>query len=75
MLLDDVMIPVYCYGRWATLARRAVDALPAPIDCAALGDEQAELLPDGRLMIFATYKGRRLCEMCVPASDWQIKDS
>lgn len=69
-LLDSILISPAVYQQWMRLARETITKLPPPVDPQAIGDEEAEQRPDGSLIIFATYKGKRVCEMIVPREHW-----
>jgi hypothetical protein len=69
-LLDSVLISPAVYQQWIRLAQEAIGKLPRPVDPLEIGDEDAERRPDGSLLIFATYKGERVCEMIVPREQW-----
>ena len=69
-LLDEVMITPAVYQQWIRLAQETITKLPAPVNPQDIGDEDAERQPDGGLLIFATYKGKRVAEMVVPRKQW-----
>lgn len=68
-LLDQIVISPRTVARWSATASEVsarLSILPSEI-----GDEDAEILPDGGLLIFCdTVGGVRLAEMVAPADEW-----
>src|SRR5262249_11973586 len=75
--LDEILISQTVYNQWHLIAQKALTKLPARVDPTAIGDEMAEIQPDGSLVIFACYKEkssnqsqRRLAELKIDAKQW-----
>lgn len=69
-LLDQVLISPVVYQQWQWLAKSLVSTLPPPVNPSDFGDEDAEQLQDGSLLIFACYKDQRIAELTVPPDQW-----
>lgn len=69
-LLDQVLITPTVAKNWTKVSLGVIQNLPKPLNSQDFGDEDAEQLPDGSLRIFATYQGKRIAEMDVPANQW-----
>lgn len=70
MQLDEILITPAVYQQWMRLAEKTISKLPSPVNPQEIGDEEVEQQPDGSLIIFATYKGKRVCQMVVPRKHW-----
>lgn len=69
-LLDSILISPAVYQQWNRLAQETISKLPSDLNPQDFGDEDAEQQSDGSLIIFATYRGKRICEMTVPREHW-----
>ena len=70
MQLEQILITPAVYQQWVRLAEKTISKLPSPVNPKEIGDEEVEERGDGSLVIFATYKGKRVCEIIVPRKHW-----
>lgn len=69
-LLDAILVSPRTLTRWASTANAVTAHLMIHPD--EIGDEDAEILPDGKLRIFCdSIDGERVAEMDVPADEWE----
>jgi hypothetical protein len=68
--LDQILISQTVYAHWHKVCQQAIGNLRGQINPQDVGDEMAEIQPDGGLVIFACCRDKRIAELKVDAKEW-----
>jgi hypothetical protein len=73
--LDDILLSANAGQSWLRLARQTAHQMRSDLRPQEIGEEQAEIHPDGSLTLFVEAQGRRIAEMRVAPDEWAYAET